>query len=580
MTRAKNKKAASDICPKISNKISTRRTLSVVETTRQNVLETFFLPSNCKKLPLVATEATSSSLAGFSPIKVNPSVVFTPTKSPKVFNNKPVNKLVFSSIALTSGASSTFSSKKMLPASTIVTLNPFVVPNEILDKISIVSSSTSFKIGQDQPPAVLPNVVSFSRLSPVLEAKQSPPVGLPIETKSSPPLVSGATSGGAWKTIASLTSTLVLGVTFKIKLAYIKAVFQSVHGLLGAKSVLKDNVKLFCVKFASQTSLDAAFLVEFTSSICLATLKIAKSLVVSESEFSSIAVALRDVSLGVSAANIKTALSVFGMITHVMLKSADIWQYVVVHFEKLDSAMSALNHWSVLVDKNCVRILLLVNQNETILFHDRFKTKLVNLSSGCTAFEISNMISQVGGQSCFIFWSPDFGCHFHFALVMFGFQADLDFAVANTSYLTVDCKVASFSFPKAPKVFKPYFVGSLSYAKASVPLVMSEFFPLVASAPSVAVVNSAVGSRLDSLEKQISDLAALVKSIVESVGSLVVLVSCLLNDNAVKTIQSEKNFLSMKYASNNFANLLVGVSKDIACLRFEVDFGGMDYDDM
>ncbi|KAG9301288.1 hypothetical protein G9A89_012671 [Geosiphon pyriformis] len=131
-----------------------------------------------------------------------------------------------------------------------------------------------------------------------------------------------------------------------------------------------------------------------------------------------------------------------------------------------------------------------------------------------------------------------------------------------------------------PKVFKPRFVGSLSYAKASAPPVMSEFPPLVASAPSVAVVDPAVGSRLDSLEKQILDLAALVKFIVERVGSLVALVSHFLDNNAVKTVQLEKDFLSMKYAFNNFANLLVGVSKDIACLKSEVDFGGMDYDDM
>ncbi|KAG9299926.1 hypothetical protein G9A89_009654 [Geosiphon pyriformis] len=308
--------------------------------------------------------------------------------------------------------------------------------------------------------------------------------------------------------------------------------------------------------------------------------------------------------LGVSVANIKTAFSVFGNIAHVVLKLTGVWQYVVVYFEKLNSVVSALNHWSVLVDKDSVRILPLVNQNETILSRNRFKTKLINLPSGCTVFKISNMISQIGGQICFIPWFFDSGCHLRFALVTFGFQADLDLVVANTSmlrkchiwwktpnywlcfqcqktsYLAVDCKVASSPFPKAPKVFKPHFVGFLSYAKASAPPVMSEFPLLVASAPPVAVVDPAVGSRLDSLEKQISNLAVLVKSIVEPVGFLVVLVSCLFDDNAVKTVQLEKNLLSMKYASNNFANFLVSVSNDIACLRSEVDFGGMEYDDM
>ncbi|KAG9303535.1 hypothetical protein G9A89_018431 [Geosiphon pyriformis] len=395
-TRAKSKKAAPNICLEISNKISTRGALSVIEATRQNVLEAFPLPSNRDKLSLVATEATFSSLAGFSPVKVplkrhtwvSPSVVSTPTKSPKVFNNRPVNKLVFPSIASTSGATGTSSSKKMvkktkssekweqLLASAIVTPNSFVVPNEILDEISIASSGMSSKMGQDQPLAVLSNVVSSDRSSPVLEAKQSPSIGSPvlgnwadqIETDSSFPLVSGTTSGGTWETITSrqkfagwVASTLVPGATFKIKLAYVKTVFQSVHGFLGAKSVSKDNVKLFCVEFASQQSLEAVFLVELTSSVCLTTLKIAKSLVVSKSGSSFAAVALRDVPLGVSAANIKLGLSVFSSVTCVVLKPAGIWQYVVVYFEKLDFAVSALKHWSVLVGKDNVRILLLVN---------------------------------------------------------------------------------------------------------------------------------------------------------------------------------------------------------------------------
>ncbi|KAG9303193.1 hypothetical protein G9A89_000728 [Geosiphon pyriformis] len=353
-----------------------------------------------------------------------------------------------------------------------------------------------------------------------------------METESFSSLVFGALSGGAWKTITSyqrfagwVASILVSGAIFKIKLAHVKAVFQFVHGFLGAKSVSKDNMKLFCMEFASQQSLEAAFLIELTSSVHLVTLKIAKSLVVSESVSLSAAVALRDVPLSVSAADIKTAFSVFGSVAYVMLKPAGIWLYVVVYFEKLDSAVSVLNYWSVLA-------------------------KLVNFSSGCTAFEISDMISQVGGQTCFIPHSPDSG---HFSL---------------------------FPPPKAPKMFKPHFVGSLSYAKASASSVMSEFPSLVASTPSVTVVDPAIGSRLNSLEKQISNLAALVKFIVESVGSLVVLISRFLDDNAVKTVQLKKNLFSMKYAFNNFANFLVGVSKNIACLRFEVDFGGMDYDNI
>ncbi|KAG9295947.1 hypothetical protein G9A89_011799 [Geosiphon pyriformis] len=588
MTRAKSKKAVPDICPEISNKISIRGALSVVEATRQNILKAFFLPSNCDKLSLVTTETTFSFLAGFSPVKIpskrhiwiSPSVVSTSTKSPKVFNNRLVNKLVFSFIDLTSGASSTIFSKKMVKktrssekwgqslASAIVTPNPFVVPNEILDEISVASSGTSSKIGQDQPLAVLPNVVSFSRSLLVLETKQSPPVESSVLEN--------------WTNQMETESSSLL-----IKLAHVKAVFQSVHGFLDAKSVSKNNIKLFCMEFASQLFLEAAFLVELTSFVHLATLKIAKSLVVSESG-SFLAVALHNVPLSVSAANVKLVLSVFGSITHVVLKPAGIWQYVVVYFEKLDSAVSALKHWSVLVNKDSVRILSLVNQNETILSCDKFKTKLVNLPPGCTAFKISDMIFQIGGRTCFIPHSPDSGRHSWFALTGALRKCHIwwetpgcrhCFRCQEMSHLAVDCKISPPSTPKILKVFKSCFVDSTSYAKTAAPFGLSKFPPLVASSAAPAA-DFAVSFRLDFLEKQISDLAALVKSIVEPVGSLVALVSHLLDDNAAKAVQVEKDLISMKSAANNFSNLLVGVSKDIACLRSEVDFGDMNYDSM
>ncbi|KAG9297195.1 hypothetical protein G9A89_019476 [Geosiphon pyriformis] len=103
------------------------------------------------------------------------------------------------------------------------------------------------------------------------------------------------------------------------------------------------------------------------------------------------------------------------------------------------------------------------------------------------------------------------------------------------SHLTMDYKISSPPTPKVLKVFKSYFVGSTLYAKIAAPSGLSEFPPLVAFLAASAA-DSAVSSRLDSLKKQISDLAALVKSIVEPVGSLVALVSHFLDDNAAKAV--------------------------------------------
>ncbi|KAG9307280.1 hypothetical protein G9A89_017108 [Geosiphon pyriformis] len=465
-TRAKSKKAALDICSEISNKISTREALSVVEATRQNVLEAFSLSSNHNKLSLVATKATFSSLTGFLPVKVlskrhtwvSLSVVSTPTKSPKVFNNKLVNKLVFPSIASISGAASTSSSKKLI-------------------KKPKVQKSL------DQPLTVLPNMVSSGRLLSVLEAKQSPLIRSSVlenwanqmETKSSSSLVFGATSN-------------MPGATFKIKLAYVKAVFQLIHGFLDAKLVLKDNVKLFCMEFASQVFLEAVFLVELTSSVHLTTLKIAKFLVVSESSFFSAVVVLCDVLLGVSAADIKTALSVFGSVICVVLKPIGVWQYVV----------------SVLVDKNSIRILPLMNQNETILSHNKFKAKLVNLSSGCTALKSS-------------------GCWSQFALIIFETpNCRHCFRCQEMGHLAANCKIFLSSPSKLSKVFTLCFVGPKSYAKIFAFLSSSEFPPLLPLVSSPVAVS-------DSL------LSVLVKSIVKSIGSLVATFKQFINGDLVSS---------------------------------------------
>ncbi|KAG9284510.1 hypothetical protein G9A89_014114 [Geosiphon pyriformis] len=296
----------------------------------------------------------------------------------------------------------------------MVTPNPFVVPDEIFNKISTVvaspipdmdgnSSGTSPKLGQDHPLTVLPDVVLSNRLSPIPVAKQFiNPDDLKdwadqMEMESTVPSpVSGASDGGAWENVNGrqkfsgwVASNLVPGATFKIKMALLNA------------------VKLFCVEFASQECLNGATKVVISDEVFLTTLKIAWSSEVVSVSSSSLLVALRNVPLGVSFDYIKFALGIFGVVTSVKLNPAGLWQYAVVNFKDISSAAAALSNWSVLVRKDSVRILPIANQKEVISSRDAFKAKLVNLPFGCTAFEISNLVSQVGGRTCFILHSPD-----------------------------------------------------------------------------------------------------------------------------------------------------------------------------
>ncbi|KAG9303234.1 hypothetical protein G9A89_013560 [Geosiphon pyriformis] len=540
MNKAKSKKVANVTFPIVANKVSTRKNLSVIEAAKQNILATFLLKNISEKLPLAASGSFSSPLAGSSfPVKVpskrntqvSPSVVFTTSKSPKIFNNRPVNTTSTTTTTTASQmATKAKNSKKQQQAVTtvMVTPNPFVVPDEIFGKISTVaasplpnmdgnSSSTSPKIGQDQPLTVLPDVVLSSRSLPIPVAKQ--PINLDdlknwadqmeMESTVSPP-VSGAANGSVWENVNGyqrfsswVASNLVSGTTFKIKMA------------------LLDAVKLFCVEFASQESLNGATKVAISD-------KIAWSSGVASVFSSSLSVVLCNVPLDTSSDDIKTALGVFGVVTSVKLKPAGLWQYTVVNFKDISSTAAALSNWSVLVRKNSIRILLITNQKEVISSRDAFKAKLVNLLFGCTAFEISDLVFQE---------TP--GCHHCYRC-------------QDLNHLAVDCKKLPLLSPKLssntfddPKNFKSSFVGSKSYAKAAVadmnldigglPKTVTPMLPAVPSVP-----NSAVESWLAFLESHLSELSVLIKSLVKPVGALVALVTKLLSTPSAMDVSVNK----------------------------------------
>ncbi|KAG9299996.1 hypothetical protein G9A89_009724 [Geosiphon pyriformis] len=458
MNRAKSKKVANFTFPIVTNKVSTQESLSVIEAARQNVLATFPLKNNSNKLPLAASGSFFSPLAGSSfPVKVpskrhtwiSPSVVSTTSKSPKIFNNRPVNKLVFSALTTPTITSTTTVSQMAMKAknskkqqqavaTAMVTLNPFVVPDEIFGKISTAaasplpnmdgnSSNISSKMGQDQPLAVLPDVVISSRLSPIPIAKQSiNPDDLKdwadqMEMESTVPSpVSGAADGGAWE-----------------------------------NEYLNDATK-----------------VAISDEVFLTTLKIARSSGVASVSSPSLSVVLHNVPLGTSSNDIKTALGIFGVVTSVKLKPAGLWQYTVINFKDISSAAAVLSNWSVLVRKDSVRILPVANQKEVIFSKDAFKAKLVNLLFGCTAFEISDLVSQAAA----------------FVVPPGAAAADMELNLGGSPETTTPVLSAVFSVP-----------------------------------------NTAVESRLTSLESHLSELSVLIKSLVESVGALVALVTKLLS---------------------------------------------------
>ncbi|KAG9284806.1 hypothetical protein G9A89_003729 [Geosiphon pyriformis] len=392
-TRAKSKKVANITFLIVTNKVSTQEGLSVIETDKQNILATFSLKNISKKLSLAASDLFSLSLIGsFSSVKVsskrhtwvNPNVVSTTFKNPKIFNNRPVNKLVFlaftTSTTTTTTTTTTFASQMAAKAKNSKKQQQTVTTAMILGKISTTAASpllnmngnsngSTLNMKQNQLLAVLSDVVISSRFFSAMKAKQFiisndlKNWANQIEIKSSTPSpVSG------W-----VVSILVPDAIFKIKMAFLSFLFQLLFGCIGLKS----------------KSLTGATKVVIGNEIFLTTLKIAQSFGVVSVFFPPLSVALYKIPLSIFFDNIKSALGVFGVVTSVKLKSAGLWQYTVIHFKDTFSTAAVLTHWSVLVRKDSIRILSVVNQNDVISSKDAFKAKLVNLLFGCTAFEIS-----------------------------------------------------------------------------------------------------------------------------------------------------------------------------------------------
>ncbi|KAG9287795.1 hypothetical protein G9A89_017390 [Geosiphon pyriformis] len=546
---AKSKKVVNSTFPIVTNKVLTREGLSVIEAARQNILAIFFLKNSSKKLPLVASG--SFSLPSKRHTRVSLSVVSTTSKSPIIFNNKPVNKLVFSALTTFTTTSTTTASQmatkaknskkqQQAVATAMVTLNPFVVLNKILGKISTAaasslpnmdgnSNSLSPNMKQNQPLAVLSDVVISGRSSPVMKAKQ------PINPDD-----------------------------------------------------LKD--------WANQIELELS----------------------TPPPVSGVAdVALHDVPLGTFSDNIKTALGIFGVVTSVKLKPAGLWQYAVVNFKDTSSAATALSHWSVLVRKDSVRIFPIANQKEVISSRDAFKAKLVNFPFCCTAFEISDLVFQVGGCTCFISHSPNFYQHQCFAVVTFDSLKSLNAAVSKTGilhgcriwwktleccccyrcqsleHLAVDCKVLPSLFSKlssnsadGSNIFKLFFVGAKSYAKAATSVFLP-VCPLKDAVPLVPVASSgsdvAVNTRLASLKTQLSELSLLIKSIVEPVGFLVALVTKLLLTSPVMAETIKESVIGLGNQINAVCAVASVLQKEVGAIKLKsgkVYFDISDDEDM
>ncbi|KAG9289240.1 hypothetical protein G9A89_022550 [Geosiphon pyriformis] len=183
-------------------------------------------------------------------------------------------------------------------------------------------------------------------------------------------------------------------------------------------------------------------------------------------------------------------------------------------------------------------------------------------------------VSKTGTlHGCHIWWKI-FGCH-------------CCYKCQGLNHLAVDCKVSPLLSSKffsnsagGFKVFKSSLVGAKSYAKTvfvvlpvasaanvkhvlgATPKAGLSLVPVVASVP-----DSVVESRLVSLESHLNKLSLLIKSIIEPVGFLVVLVTKLLSTPPVVNGSIEESLIGVKKQVKAMAAVIFMLQKDIGFLK-------------
>ncbi|KAG9292547.1 hypothetical protein G9A89_006918 [Geosiphon pyriformis] len=147
-----------------------------------------------------------------------------------------------------------------------------------------------------------------------------------------------------------------------------------------------------------------------------------------------------------------------------------------------------------------------------------------------------------------------------------------------------------FNTSGGPKIFKPLFAGSKSYAKAAAFVVspgaaaadmnLNLSGPPKTTPPMVSAIlfvpKFTVESRLASLESHLSELSVLIKSLVEPIGALVVLVTKLLSTSTTMDVSIKECMNSLAKQNKGLAVVVSVIQKSITHLEKRCEQAGLE----
>ncbi|KAG9284330.1 hypothetical protein G9A89_007485 [Geosiphon pyriformis] len=114
------------------------------------------------------------------------------------------------------------------------------------------------------------------------------------------------------------------------------------------------------------------------------------------------AVVLKKIPVGTSAEAVRTALFEFETIKSIKMQLVGLWQKAVVEFEHSDHTDLVAAKWSILIEKDAVRVARSDLDKVSWDTRDQHRALLYTLPMGTTAHDIWDFIGSVGGKMCVI----------------------------------------------------------------------------------------------------------------------------------------------------------------------------------
>ncbi|KAG9305151.1 hypothetical protein G9A89_010659 [Geosiphon pyriformis] len=206
----------------------------------------------------------------------------------------------------------------------------------------------------------------------------------------------------------------VPGKTNVNKLVCVKNFFYRIDGFGGALTPSKFP-EVIRLTFTSESSLNKTRLLAFSKNILVNNdLKKINSHIDQK-------IIIKEIPVNFSKLAIKAVFSKFGKIISIKMQLIGLWQKAVIEFESVEIVCLVASKWSVLVRKNSVHVVLVVNDKESWISKDCYHALLYTLPVGMTAHDLSDLVEAYDRKTCVI--GCDFISYTHVQCVVICFES-------------------------------------------------------------------------------------------------------------------------------------------------------------